>query len=284
MKLQTIVAAVALAATGAANAALNDFTTGNGSLAFIAYDNVTAGANPAVGSVFVDLGFELNAFDPSLAGNVAGLNNKIVWNFATNTITLNGSTVAANNDFSAFSSFIAANGADAKWGVIAGDSISIPQRILATGTPTAAQLASENSSATAGSLLVQHLFANSGVSGAVDNGSYFANSAADVSYVANGANFGTNWQNKLKWQTTSANSQTNFTLALGDGSEVTVGESPLGSDTTGLLNQRGTFTLDASAKTLTWATAVAVPEPSTYALALIGLTAVGVMTRRRAAK
>lgn len=285
MKLQTIVAAVALAATGAANAALNDFASGNGSLAFIAYDNITTGANTAVGSVFVDLGFTLNDFDHTQTGNVVGLNNKIVWNFNTNTITKNGALVNATNDFSSFASFINANGADAKWGVIAGDSISVPQRILTTGTPTATQLAQENSSATAGALGVQAMFVNSGVSGSVDNGSYFANSAADNSYVAKTTNFSTNWQNKLKWQATTVGNQNNFVYALGDGSEVIIGaDAPLEADRTGLLNGNGTWTLDKTANTLTWQTAVAVPEPSTYVMALVGLAAMGVVARRRAAK
>lgn len=288
MKLQTIVAALALAATGAANASLNDFTTGNSSLAFIAYDSVATGANTAVGSVFVDLGLNLNDFDPRVAGNLAGANNKVVWNFNTNTITKNGTLVNATNDFSSFAAFISANGVDAKWGVIAADSISVPQRVLTTGTPTATQLNQQNSSATAGSLAVQSLYVttNGLLNSSVDNASYFANNAADVAYIPVGTNFGPNgnWVNKQKWAAVTANNQTNFTLNDGDGSELVVGASEAGWDTTGLLNDKGTWTLDKAAGTLTWQTAVAVPEPSTYVLALVGLAAMGAVARRRAAK
>ncbi|MBC7702024.1 hypothetical protein [Aquabacterium sp.] len=287
-KLQVIVAVAALAVTSAANASLNDFTTGNGSLAFIAYDNVSV-ANPALGSVFVDLGFHLNDFDPTLAGNVVGVNNKIVWNFANNTITKNGNLVVASNDFSAFGSFIGAHGDDAKWGVIAGDSISFPQRILTTGTPTATQLAQQNSSTTAGALAVQNLFVNSGVSNAVDNGSYFSNSAADNTYVAKTTNFSSNWQNKLKWQSTTTNSQTNFWMAMGDGSEMVLGNSGvfLDEDSATLLNHVGTFTLDKAAGTLTWDTGgfldqtAPLPEPKAHVLALLALSAIGLVCYRR---
>ncbi|MBI2732552.1 MAG: PEP-CTERM sorting domain-containing protein, partial [Aquabacterium sp.] len=56
------------------------------------------------------------------------------------------------------------------------------------------------------------------------------------------------------------------------------------SITTGLLNGRGTFTYNNAAKTLTWQTAVtpAIPEPSTYALGLVALAAMGLTARRKA--
>jgi hypothetical protein len=280
MIVKTIMMAGALTVAGVAHASLDDFTTGNSSVAFIAYDNVSTSADPATGSVFIDLGFNLNDFDPLIGNNLSGMNQKVVWNFHANTITANGVLVNASNDFSAFAPFMAADGADAKWAVIAGDSTSTPQRILTTGTPTNAQLVQENAAATAGALGVQSLFAHSGVSNAFDNGSYYAG-AGDASYVAKTTNFSTNWQNKLKWAATTANTQNNFTMALGDGSEMAVGTFPY-ADTPELLNGKGTFTLDKVAGTLTWDTSAApIPEPGNASLALIGLVALGYMARRK---
>ncbi|MDE2401313.1 MAG: PEP-CTERM sorting domain-containing protein [Burkholderiales bacterium] len=292
MKLQTIVAAVALIATGAANASLQDGRSGNGSLTFLAFDNVSTGANPAVGSVFIDLGYEINAFDPLLGANLSTVNNKVVWNFNNNTITQNGAVVSANNDFSAFASFVAANGADAKWVVAGTDSLSIAQRVVTTGTPTASNLSQQVSSSTANSAgKFNFMYDNSGVSGAVDNGSYFAPNAGDASYVAKTSNFSTNFQNSMRWATSTANTSNNLWMAIGDGSEVRVGDVTgiVGADTTGLLNGAGTFTLDKAAGTLTWQTASlavtpAVPEPQGYALALVGLAAIGFIARRRSVK
>ncbi|HET8871803.1 MAG TPA: PEP-CTERM sorting domain-containing protein, partial [Aquabacterium sp.] len=221
--------------------------------------------------------------------NLSKENNKVVWNFNTSTITVNGVTKAANNDFSAFSSFISGTDDAPKWGVIAGDSVSGFQRMLTTGTPTASQLTQQNSSATSGMVLANALWNNSGVSGSVDNGSYYAAASTDNSYVAKTTNFGTNWLNKLKWQSLTTNSQNNFWMAVGDGSENQVGVTTTpGANTTGLLNGAGTFTFDKAAGTLTWQTATVVtapvPEPESYALALVGLVAAGFVARRRSAK
>lgn len=284
MKLQHIAAAVALATAGVAHASLDDMNTGNSSLAFIAIDNV----GTTVGSVFVDLGLHLNDFDPLLGSNLSAQGNKVVWDFNSSTITVNGVTQSGTNDFSAFASFVAGTDDATKWGVIAGDELSGYQRMLTTGTPTATQLTQQNGSATAGMIGVNSQWVNSGVSASVDNGSYYAATSTDLNYVAKSTNFATNWQNKLKWQSLTTNTQNNFWMAVGDGSEQQVGmTTSIGADTTGLLNNNGTFTFDKAAGTLTWATApvaAPVPEPESYALALVGLAAAGFVARRRSAK
>ena len=305
MKLQHIAAAVALLAAGAANASLDTMTSGNSSLGFIAFDAATT--NPNQGSVFVDLGVNLDDFAPAIlnAGptptfvgqaNYAAENTKIVWDFSASTITVNGVQKAATNDFSAFASFVMHADDPFKWSVIAGDlTVDAPylaQRMLATGQPTASNLTLQNGSATAGMGLVDAVFLNSGVSNAVDNGSYFTDNAGASTYIASGSMFGTNWVNKPKWNTTAtaaANvTQMNYWFAYGFGQEWAVGQTTtVGADTTGLLNGKGTWTLDKSAQTLTWATATVsapIPEPESYALALLGLAAAGAVARRRQAK
>jgi len=288
MKLQTIVAALALAATGAANASLNGMDTGTASsIAFVAQD-VTGTTQ---GSVFVDLGFTFADFMPASQGgigNLSAVNNTVVWNFASNTITRNGQSVAGTNDFSAAAPFFASAGADAKWGVIAGDIVGVDfvTRYLTTGTPTASQLNAQIDSSNL--QLVAPLWDKTAaaITSTADNGSYYASTNTDPAWVgSNSTGLGTlgKWQNNISWNGTTAGTQTNFVFANGDGSEEFVGAAPVGAITTGLLNARGTFTFNAAAQTLTWQTAVtpSIPEPSTYSLGLVALAAMGFAARRK---
>ncbi len=292
MKLQTIVAALALAATGAANASLNGMDAGTAnSVAFIAQD-VTGTVQ---GSVFVDLGYTFADFMPASQGgigNLSDVNNTVVWNFANNTITRNGQAVAGTNDFSAVAPFFASAGADAKWGVIAGDTVGVDYmtRYLTTGTPTAANLTNQIDSSAL--QLVAPLWdrTRAAITSTADNGSYYAATNTDPAWTGSNSNgIGTlgRWQNNITWNATTAGTQTNFVFANGDGSEEFVGAAPAGSTTTGLLNARGTFTYNAAAQTLTWQTATvavtpSVPEPSTYSLGLVALAAMGFAARRKA--
>ncbi len=286
MKLQTIVAALALAATGAANASLSGMDTGTtSSVAFIAQD-VTGTVQ---GSVFVDLGYTFADFMPASQGgigNLSAVNNTVVWNFANNTITRNGQAVAATNDFSAVAPFFASAGADAKWGVIAGDTVGVDfmTRYLTTGTPTAANLVNQIDSSNL--QLVAPLWTRTAaaITSSADNGSYYAPTNTDPAWTgSNDGGIGTlgKWMNNITWNALTAGTQTNFVFANGDGSEEFVGAAPVGAITTGLLNARGTFTYNAAAQTLTWQTASAVPEPSTYSLGLVALAAMGFAARRK---
>ncbi|MDE2594488.1 MAG: PEP-CTERM sorting domain-containing protein [Burkholderiales bacterium] len=294
MELRKIAAAVCLATAGVAHASLDDMNTGNSSVAFIAIDDVGA----TVGSAFIDLGFNMNDFDPTLGSNLSTDGNKVMWDFSANTITVNGVTKAATNDFSAFASFVAGTDDAPKWGVIAGDSTSGFKRMLTTGTPTPSMQIQQSGSNTASMALVNTMWQNSGVSGAVDNGSYYASNAGDLSYVAKPSNFGVNWQYRLKWAALTANAQNNFWMAVSDGTEQLVGPSvPTNRDASGFLNGKSTFTFNKAASTLTWETPnlmldpplappapPALPEPESFALALVGLVAAGFVARRRSAQ
>ncbi len=291
MKLQTIVAALALAATGAANASLNGMDAGTASsVAFFAQD-VTGTVQ---GSVFVDLGYTFADFMPASQGgigNLSDVNNTVVWNFANNTITHNGQAVAGSNDFSAVAPFFASAGADAKWGVVAGDTVGVDYmtRYLTTGTPTAANLTNQIDSSNLQIVAPMWDLTRAAITSTADNGSYYAATNTDPAWTGSNSNgIGTlgRWQNNITWNATTAGTQTNFVFANGDGSEEFVGAAPAGTTTTGLLNGRGTFTYNAAAQTLTWQTASlavtpSVPEPSTYALGLVALAAMGLTTRRK---
>ena len=104
MKLQHIVAAVAMVAAGAANASVDQFTTGNGSLFLIAFDN--AGGTYTTTSMFVDLGYNLNDFKNG--ADLTANGQKVVWDFGANTVKVNG-TLASTGATYAYSPYITQN-------------------------------------------------------------------------------------------------------------------------------------------------------------------------------
>jgi hypothetical protein len=328
MKLNLIVAAAALAAAGVAHAGVDNMASGNSSIAFIAFDNTTTTGQSKVGSVFIDLGVNVNDFFPTVIDgftsngnnpvtmmelsntNLAASATTAVWNFGTSSFSLTrqGQTVASpivgTVDWSSFAAFTAGIDSAMKWAVIGGDSTTTiggnrgdVQGMLTTGTPTATNLTAQNGSATANMGTVDTLFnaANNNVTNA-DNGSYYTSSSSDALYVPNTGLFSANWQNNLKWvstvdtklsttNTTAASAknltQTNFYALTGEGSELQVGKNS-GAANAALLNNKGTWTLDVAAKTLTWSTPI--PEPESYALVIAGLAVMAGVARRRAAK
>jgi hypothetical protein len=333
MKLNLIVAAAALAAAGTANASLDTMTPASGqqansSIAFIAIDNTTGTGQAKQGSVFIDLGVNVNDFFPTVTGNfnstgisaVQELSNTnlaasattAVWNFGTNSFSLTrqGKAITSNLgtiDWSSFAAFTTGTDSAMKWGVIGGDASAViggtrgdVQGFLTTGTPTAANLVSQGGSETANMGVVDGLYQTTAavIDNSVDNAGYYAATNGDAAYVANVLNFGTSWQGvaNLKWNalvdtrlsstsTLKANAKnltsTNFYALLGEGTEFQVGNNS-GAANPALLNNKGTWTLDIAAKTLTWSTPI--PEPESYALVIAGLAVMAGVARRRAAK
>lgn len=284
MNFKMIAAAAALVATGAANAAVNAYNSGNSNVLFYAYD-LTAQT-----SVVADLGVTLNDFMPAhytvpdgLGGTTNGLSPEGALDMAGATASWN---LKGGSYASSFNSFLASAGTDTiYWGVLAGDdatSAASPDsggKYLVTGAPTSANLANPGKIANLATI-GQTLFSKVSAGGA-----YNTTSPTDAGYVAAKSNLNTqgNYLVNLNFQavtgtTATGTSSTALTLVTETPAAFRVGQ--VGS-------AFGTLSLNASTGALTWnaATAVtpSVPEPATYGMALVGLIAAG-LVRRRAAK
>lgn len=302
MKLQHIAAAVALAAAGTANAAIDNFATGNGSVFLVAYD--TTGAKNA--SLF-DLGFDLSAFAgtgtgaTAANGTLAAAGTKVVWDLANNTVTINGNVtnIGTNSWSGALSKLVAnADAGEIRYLVGAGDSTGSPQnqRFLLTGTATSSNQTATNSGnlAASNSLFSASITSKGTLNQAgIDNGAWTFAEAVDGSataangYIFDSTIFSADWKarNKLVNPTALDGAKQNLWLVEAAGAEMAITSNPAiaaPTNSANLLNNRGTLVFNSQAATLTWETP-AVPEPSTYAMALVGLALAGVAVRRRRA-
>lgn len=271
LKMKLMAAAVALAASAGANAAMDNFMSGNSSLAFIALDYT---GSPI--SVMMDLDFNVDSFLPA-AMSVPG--TVIKWNFNTNSLTVNGVASASTqtNWSSAFSSFAAlANKPETKWAVIGGDSLTDGTpgdvRYLTTAAPGTTLTAMQQQSKVnlQGFLGVQSLFDANNLLQETSNGS---TATVGPAYVGSSDQFGIagKWENKFVGVAWANEGQTTDFYMLDTRNGI--------SSSKGLVTPyAGTFSYDAGA--LTYAVA-AIPEPSEYALMLAGLGMIGFMARRR---
>jgi len=274
LKMKLMAAAVALAASAGANAAMDNFMSGNSSLAFIALDYT---GSPI--SVMMDLDFNVDSFLPtamSAAGTI------IQWNFNTNSLTVNGvaSGSTQTNWSNAMSSFSAtAQSTETKWGVIGGDSLSDGTfgdiRYLSTAKPgtTLATMQGQTKSNLSGFSLIGDLYNANNLLQTTENGENGSTATSGQAWVGDGGTFGNagKWQNKSSW-VTWAN--------VGETADFYMVDSNNGINSTRALitPYAGAFSYDAGV--LTYAVA-AVPEPSEYALMLAGLGMIGFMARRR---
>jgi len=219
-------------------------------------------------------------------GALAAANTTVVWNFVNNTVSLNGNlvtTLGTNNWSAAFATLLAnADAGEIQYVVGANDTtgFGVNRRALISGSATATAQDKANQDGSNTTTLGQITTSNDiftpiatkGTIGSADNGAYTFTSADGATtrgngYVMAGDGFASNWRlgNKLGG-TVDAGVENGLWLA----------------DTSGAEQLLGRITFSAANGTLTYVTP-AVPEPSTYAMALLGLAVAGVAARRRRA-
>jgi hypothetical protein len=298
MNFKTLAVAAAIVAAGTANAAISSFSggtsNGNGSLVLLMLDST--GANTQ--SLTVDLGLTFNDF--ASGGAYSKVGTAIVWDLANNTVI--GSTIDANgvktnisvagvNDWASQLSIFkgASDAAETKWAVISGSQkTSTANAFLTTapvGGPTSGQLNQQTTGLIANMTqitapLIGNLGTTKGTITSADNGAFSA-AATDSAYVGTAYggvtpanNFG--WKGNVKWNTFAANgSSQTFEQINANGTKAQIGAM----NSFGYMDV-GTFTLQGDTLTYT----VGVPEPESYALAIVGLLGMAAVARRRAAK
>lgn len=254
--LKTLAAAVALAAVaGTASAAINDGSTGNGTLFFSAWDGQT--------SYNYDMALSIDAYEADLA---AVGNQNLLWGA--------GFT-------SSFASWLnTANTATLQWSVLATDTVA-QRRILTT--VGAAVLPATNSNADvlrtgAGNIQTYINNVNPVLTGD------FAVTTSNTADSYTGKLIGDKINNKFTFDTSAAfanNSYANgvvFQKTLANASGITKGTNNAYAD--GGVAVRSW--VDGAG--LHIAAVQAVPEPSEYAMLLAGLGLIGAVARRRSQK
>ncbi|MDM7948581.1 FxDxF family PEP-CTERM protein [Hydrogenophaga sp.] len=249
MKLKLIAAAAVLAASGAANAAIDLGAQGNGDLFFSIWD----GAN----SYTRDLGITLDGFEAALAAP-GGLS------FA----------VAADALFTSYLS--TANLASAAWNIVASDASGARRSIYTYSTLPATTVNAgdfRNAIGNAGAIALR---VNEGLAPGADSGVF----AAGTTAYAGNFSFGNTIGGLLNFGI--AGSAANNSYASGM-NLVRVNGNPSGTAPTVYTPYADEgfavrAYLDSASGNLTIA---AVPEPETYAMLLAGLGLMGAIARRR---
>ncbi|NWG87723.1 MAG: PEP-CTERM sorting domain-containing protein [Hydrogenophilaceae bacterium] len=267
MKLKMIVAALAFAAAGSANADLSNSLSGNGSL-FLGVIDLTG----QVSATF-DLGINMDSFQP-------GFTSYTTWN------------LNAANYGTAWNQFVTAAGANlanAKYLIGAMDSVGSAvgnDRYLSTSTANMAVASNQPANTSLLQWQGVDLFINAsntvGTHPTEADGAHFAVLADGNSYLANTNGGFANG----KWKTSHSPfvAWGNVNTALDFYAFATSSTSGLAKASIVSYNDFAQdFYLNSTTGTLTYGTApvAAVPEADTYALLLAGLGLVGFMARRR---
>lgn len=283
LKQKLMAAAVALVAASGANAAMDNIASGNGTLAFIALDRV---GTPI--SAMMDLNYNLDSFLPS---TMSAAGTHIVWNFNTNSLTVNGVAQSVSPTWSSAMSVFAgaAQAAETKWAVIAGDSLTtgVPGdvRYLTTSNTALATLQNQTRANLTQMSGVNLLFnANNLLQPNSIDGSTATSGQGYVgatTYVNNGE---FKWNNRFIGDSFAAEGMDSKFYML----DTTSGTSTHRALVTqfAAANPEGPATFSYAAGVLTYDVAAvvpAIPEPSEYALMLAGLGMLGFMSRRRLA-
>lgn len=285
-KMQVLVAAAVMAAAGAANATLtNASNPDTSSLLFVAYDR-TAATSAGQASTVIDLGLTFADFTLASGYNTPG--TTIVWDFQANSLTINGVAQATTFDWTAAYSTFKNNSQDGEtlWGVIAGeDSLTDGdvQQYVTTGAPTAGNIATQTPGNTASmngalnSLILTHSSLGSHASSA-NGASTILGTGTGAVHTNSGLGSSVNWRGKLNWR---------LSVAEGTASDFYfVDAAPIDPSDENSFAKVDKFEGEFlySGDKLTWTVTAAIPEPSTYAMLLAGVVAVGAVARRRAAK
>ena len=271
-KLAMSLIAAGLFSAGAAQAAIEDFSTGNSSVVLSLVDSVSG-----VSALF-DLGAHLNDLSANINTVGYGLNFDL----------------ASGNYATAFNSFLAAstNHANIKWNVISGDSSLGAARYLSTSTTADSSVIKTSNSKIENFSITNAYLSNSNPQGnhsSVTDGADQVSSAAGKAYFVNG--FGADkWFNNAPFITLAAlGTAQKFWYITDNGAGGTSFGSlhPFGVDTNGDgvvgANPGGTSEYGVWNVSTTGVVSFAnpVPEADTWAMFAAGLIAVGAIARRR---
>jgi hypothetical protein len=253
-KLKAVVAAIALAASMSANAAMTNNISGDSSLILTLLDNTNNI------SMTVDLGFSNSSFDRN--GNAS-------WNIA------GGDYSAAWDTY-----WTTATAATTQWAVVSGDKL-VPSQVFTTMSTLAATAPSYSQISTATGNFDTYINANNllGNHQAVANGASTA--AAGNAFAENGIAYGTNGTyNGILGDTTGV---------LGSNLSVYTFSTPAASGLTkAVVAQYATgtgfnpyFNMSSNGALTYTAAVAAVPEADISAMLLAGLGMMGFIARRR---